>query len=225
MEICGRRMMARRGSGYRVQGAGGWWRIVVGISFLIPAVHLDAQWLSPDTLTLPPAGYGRLSEEEVSLNLRTDDFIIRVQPVHPVTLRVVPRDAFDRITAILRTIESKIADGTLRSGDPEAGLVLVTFYGQAGRASFSPEELTIITAGRLLNASIMIPLTPNWENRVVGSRQAARALFVLNGSLNVLEPFTVTYRATTEAVWDRRRLRLLEDELARAKGRAAADAN
>lgn len=195
----------------------------MGIAFLATTAQLDAQWLSPDTLTLPPAGYGRLSREEVSLTLRTDELMILVQPIHPVTLRVVPGDAFDRITALLQTVERRIADGNLRSGYAEAGLILVTFYGNSDRARFSPELLTIIASGQLLNASTLIPLTSNWQSLTVERRQTARALFVLNGTLNVLEPFSVTYGANTTADWGRRRLRLLEDELVRAKGRAAAD--
>ena len=126
--------MDRRGTTCRVQGAGlsnlsniahftlHIARLTV-IATLATTSSLSAQWLSPDTLALPPAGYGRMVQEDVSLDIRTDELIIRIQPVHPVTLRVIPRDSHDRLTALLEANEDAIADGSHRTGSNNSGLL------------------------------------------------------------------------------------------------------
>jgi hypothetical protein len=196
---------------------------LASIAALFFATPASAQWLSADTLTLPPAGYGRLSQEDLSLDVRTDNLLIRVQPIHPVTLRVMPRDAHDRMTALLRANETAIEDGVRRSGFSDAGIALITIYGTGDRTGFSPAEIVFTGPRGILRAAQIIPLTPDWESHFVETRRTERAFFVLDAPLNILETFTATYRATSTAEWGSRRLRLLEDELLRAKGRAAAD--
>ncbi len=156
------------------------------------------------------------------LDIQTNELTLRVQPIHPATLRVIPLDAYERLARTFGAVEEDLAQGVRRSGFADAGIIIVSFYGSADRARFSADDISI-RGSSFLRAAAVIPLTPNWSTGVVESRRTERAILVLNGPLDVLAPFSVTYRGTTNARWDRRRLSMIEDELTRARGRAATE--
>jgi hypothetical protein len=76
----------------------------------------------------------------------------------------------------------------------------------------------------LLRPARIIALSPRWNDHEVVPGGVIRALYVLDGSLNVLVPLRFTYGNRGDDSW-RDRLAGFEAGLARARGRAAADRN
>jgi hypothetical protein len=171
---------------------------------------------------LPPAGYGTLRQESVSLRLGTD--VVQIQVV-PLDERVIRLLATDTYTSLHRLAESKaelVEAAARRYGVRGPTLFLVTFFGLQAEARFTPEDLTVGSQNRLFRPLEILPLSPLWSGHQISQRETATAIYVYGDGIQVLDPFTVEYVGIRNDNWEQI-LRVLDGERASVLARAAAD--
>lgn len=170
---------------------------------------------------LPPAGYGTLRQEDVSLRLRAPSLQIQIVPLHEGVIRLLATDTYTSLHRLVESRRAEIDDAASRWGTQAPRVFLVTFFGLEPGARFSPDDLVIGSQSRLFRPLAIIPLSPLWNNHQLNQRETARALYVFDEGIRLLDPFTVEYATARTTAWEQV-LRILEGERASVLARAAA---
>jgi hypothetical protein len=194
--------------------------VAVGDSGCVRAQQ-DTAIAAEQDASLPPAGFGTLRQEDVSLRLRTPVLQIQVVPLSEAVIRLL---AVDTYTSLHRLVESKraeIAEAGNRRGVREPTVFLVSFFGLERDARFNPDDLTITSQNRLFRPLQILPLSPLWGGQQLGQRETATALYVFEDGIRILDPFVVDYVVVQNASWEQI-LRVLDRERSSAMARAAA---
>lgn len=178
-----------------------------------------AQASASDTTDLPPAGYGTLRQEAVTIRIRTDVLEIRAFPLDERVIRLLAPDTYASFHRLLEDRRPEIDTLGERNGVESPTLVFVSFFGVQEGARFQPELLTITAQNRLFRPMAIVPLTPQWSAHQLTQRQTASGIYLFERGIRVLDPFDVTYDGVTSSDWARR-LRTLDQERASVLARA-----
>ena len=171
--------------------------------------------------SLPPVGFGTLSQNDVSVLLRDDEIELRFLPLDERVTRLLAPDAYHALTALVRQNQPAIDSIAAQRGLSAPGLALVTFYGRVARARFDPQVISLQVRGRPIFPLGTVPLGPEFSNRELGVRGQARAIYVFEEIVPVIEPFTLTYGTQSSAAWENT-IQTLSRERGRAVRRAQA---
>jgi hypothetical protein len=174
--------------------------------------------------SLPPAGYGTLRQEDVSLQLRAPNVQIQIVPLHEGVIRLLATDTYTSLHRLVESRRSEIDDAASRWGTREPRVFMVTFFGLEPEARFTPDELVIASQSRLFRPLAIIPLSPLWNNQQLNQRETARALYVFDDGVRLLDPFTVEYVTVRTTAWEQI-LRVLERERTSVLARASGERN
>lgn len=170
---------------------------------------------------LPPIGFGTLSQNDVSVLLRDEEVELRFLPLDERVIRLLAPDAYQALSALVRQNQAAIDSIGSSRGLSAPGLALVTFYGRVARARFDPQLVSLQVRGHAVFPLGMVPIGPGFSNRELGVRGQARAIYVFDEVVPVIEPFTLTYGTQQSAAWESR-IQLLSRERGRAVRRAQA---
>ncbi len=171
---------------------------------------------------LPPAGYGTLRQEQLSIVLRTDALQIQVVPLNEGIIRLLAQDTYNSLHRLRESKSSEIEQAATRYGLREPQLFLVTFFGLQQEARFEPEDLTITSQNRLFRPLQIFPLSPIWAGRQLSQRETAMAIYVYDDGVRIMDPIIVEYVVIRSARWEQI-LRDVERERAAVLSRAAAE--
>jgi hypothetical protein len=171
---------------------------------------------------LVPAGFGQLSQDQITLSFRNGNLDIRFTPLDERVLRLLVNDAYQALTDLVGSQRSRIDSVTARLGLRRPGLALVTFYGLAPDSRFDPRLLTVTVRSRIVRPVATLPLSPAFSAQQLELRQQAMGIFVFDEPLPVTEPFVVEYLTTTVTDWERR-LPRFDRERARIQARTSSD--
>ena len=171
---------------------------------------------------LPPAGYGTLRQEQLSIVLRTDGVQIQVVPLNEGIIRLLAQDTYNSLHRLRESKSSDIEQVATRYGLREPQLFLVTFFGLQQDARFEPEDLTVTSQNRLFRPLHIIPLSPIWAGRQLSQRETAMAIYVYDDGVRIMDPIVVEYIVIRSARWEQI-LREVERERAAVLSRAAAE--
>lgn len=195
-------------------------------SVLLSACSVAAQTkgAADSTVGMIPIGQGRLNQDVVTLRLGTGSLDIRIVPLDEGLLRLLSPDGYQALTNLVAGEQKRIDSLSSARGLRQPGLALVTFYGLAPNTRFDPQLLTVMGRNQLFRPVGVLPLSPGFSNQQLDARGQATAIIVYERPLPVLEPFTVSYLASSTTEWERK-LQRLNAERARIIGRqpVAAD--
>lgn len=177
--------------------------------------------VAPDDLDLPPAGYGTLRQDDVSLRLRSTTVQIQVVPLDERITRLLAPDTYSSLHRLVESKADEVAEAANRLGISEPSLFLVTFFGLERDARFNPDDLTITSQNRLFRPAQTFPLSPLWSAQQLGQRETATAIYLFEDGIRTLDPFIVEYVGQRNANWEQI-LRTVERERASVIARAAA---
>lgn len=172
-------------------------------------------------LELPPAGYGTLRQDDISIRFQARGVQVSALPLDEAVIRLLSSDSYRTLRGI---VESRRRDADAiarRLGAREYRLWLVSFHGLEPEARFSPMELYINSAGRDFRPIDVVPLTPGFGEQRLVQRQTQSALFLFDGAVDVSHALTVTYESVRNAGWNTALLQRLERERALARSRSA----
>ena len=173
---------------------------------------------------IPPAGFGTLHRDDVDLRLQAGDVQVTVLPLDERVIRLLSPDSYRALAGLKSLKASAIDEASLRHGARAPALFVVTFFGLRERARFTPEDVTIASRGRFFRPIEIIPLTPRWAEQELRQRETEFAVYIYDETIEVLEPYTVSYAGVSTAAWERI-LRRLDLERAAVLSRAAAGRN
>ncbi len=171
---------------------------------------------------LPPAGYGTLRQDAVSLQLSTPTLRIQVVPLDERVIRLLANDTYTSLHRLVESRREEIEATARRNGVQNPTVFLVTFFALEREARFTPDELNIGSQSRLFRPLGVVPLSPLWNNQQLNQRETATALYVFSDGIQVLDPFIVEYVVVRTEAWEQI-LRVLDGERASVLARASAD--
>jgi hypothetical protein len=176
-----------------------------------------------DTLPgLPPAGFGTLRQEDISLRLSSSSLQIRATPLDESIIRLLSPDSYRALSELKRSKTEAIAAVARRNGVRELSLWYVSFFAvERGETRFSPREFVITNVGRDFRPIDVIPLTPGFGEQRLRQNGRQDAVYVFDGQLDPQQPLTISYETARNDDWAGI-LPQIERERALVKSRASA---
>lgn len=165
-----------------------------------------------------PAGFGSLRRDDIAMRLATDQLQAQILPLDERVIRLLASDTYRSLEQLLESRRQDITDAARRAGLANPTLVMVTFFGLAPGARFTPEDVQLQSRGRLFRPVEIVPLSPTWNTLQLDQRQQAVAIYLFDEGISWLEDLSVNYQISA-ASWSRA-LQLLEQERVRVRARA-----
>jgi hypothetical protein len=170
---------------------------------------------------LPPAGYGSLKQDNVSMRVASNDVEVRFLPLDERLTRLLAPDAYQSLHGLLQSRQREIDSLAQSTGLSNPGIVLVSFFGLRSGAPFDPQNVTLVYRGQLYRPQAILPQTGNFTGRQLDVRQSASGLLFFEQPVPVYERFEVQYGASI-AAWNDEILRRIERERSRVQSKAQA---
>ncbi len=166
-----------------------------------------------------PKGFGILSQEFLTMGMRSATLEIQLVPLDERVLRLLATDAYEGLSRIQGRYRAQIDSIAMRAGIREPGVALVTFFGRAPNTRFDPLLLSMVQRNRLFRPIGFVPMSARFTAQVLDTREQAGALVIFEVPFPVFEPFTFSYLDATTDDWERKVPRI-ETERARILSRA-----
>ncbi len=171
--------------------------------------------------TLVPPGFGRLKQDEVSLQLRTGPLLLKVTPLAESVIRLTAPDTYDRLHG-LATTRAEQAARDARERDPS--LFLVSFFSYDKDVTYEPDDVWLFQQGRLLQPLAIIPVTPEWGRRQLQQQDFQLAVYAYDSRIDLEIPLELEYEGMRNDAWESV-IRALQEERARVRSQADAVRN
>lgn len=172
---------------------------------------------------LPPAGYGSLSQDNISLRATLGDLDIRFLPLDEGLLRLLANDAYASLHGLVASKQQAIDSVARAAGVTSPGLALVSFYALKQAAQFEPQNLYVVIRNQQYPPVGIIPFTANFSARQLDQRQQATAILMYDRFIPIYEGFSVAYLGQSSDAWSGLLLRI-DRERARVMGKVRRDA-
>ena len=192
---------------------------LVVLAACLPGTHAGAQGAAAAAVgdTVPP-GFGSLRRDDITLRFATAQLQLQILPLDERVIRLLAPDTYRSLEQLIQSKQKDITAEASHAGTANPTLVLVTFYGQAPGARFSPEDVQIQSRGRLFRAQATVPLSPTWGTLQLDLRQQAVAIYLFEDGLTWSEDAAADYQGA-QASWSHS-FQLLQQERARVRARA-----
>jgi hypothetical protein len=185
-----------------------------------PATRLGAQVTRPSTPgDTVPAGFGSLRRDDIVLRFATDQLQLQILPLDERVIRLLAPDTYNSLEQLIQSRQQEITDAARRAGLANPTLVMVTFYGQAPGARFTPEDIQLQSRGRQYRPDAILPLSPTWSTLQLDQRQQTVAIYLYDEGISWFEDLSASYQNGPQSPWGRAR-QLLQRERARVQARA-----
>lgn len=194
------------------------WPFSVSAALLLAAPAARAGLAAQD---LPPAGFGSLRQDQVSVFLATPSLSVRVLPLDERVIRLLAPDTYASLAQLGRSRATDIAAAARSAGTDSATAFVVTFFGVQPDSRFDPDQVYLSSQSTFYRPIGIIPLTPRWSEGTLGQREQAVAVYLFQPGIPVLSPFTVFYGDQRSDAWGSTLL-TLDAERARVLARAAS---
>jgi hypothetical protein len=185
-------------------------------------------WVATGTLEaqdadgrLPPPGYGSLTQNDLSLRIRTEDIEMRFVPLDPRVTVLLGRDSWNSLRSLVESRRPSIDSVGRAAGVSRPGLALVTFFAQRANARFDPQTLTLVTRNRVFKPLGIVPFSGRFSAQQLNVREQVSAIYLFEEDLPVNDSFSVSYGGLTSEDWERRQP-TLDRERARVASRSRA---
>jgi hypothetical protein len=172
--------------------------------------------------TLPPVGYGSLTQSDLALRMQNDEIEIRFVPLDERVIRLLAKDAYRSLTGLVASRRPQIDSVARVAGTSRPGLALVTFFSLRDGARFEPQTLTIVLRSRIYRAIGIVPTTPRFNSQQLAVREQASAIYLFEEEIPVTDAFSLQYLGLTSEDWSRKQERL-ERERARVAARSRTE--
>lgn len=195
-------------------------REVVLAIILTAVLPLELLVGQQDTTDYPPAGFGTLRQEAISIGFRANEFEIQVVPLDERIIRLLAPDTYSSLHRLKSTKSDELDAIATRYGLRTPNVFLVRFFAVQPSVRFEPEFLTITSQNRLFRVLEILALSPLWSGRQLNQRETATAIYVFDDGIRIMDPMTLSYASASTDRWGGL-LRSLEIERASVIARAA----
>lgn len=172
-----------------------------------------------------PAGFGSLKQDDIAIKLTLPGGLqVAAIPLDERVIRLLAPDVYSTMSQLKqskkRSIDS-IANRVRVQGTPS--LWFVRFLGvDQGEARFSPQEFVISNVGRDFRPISIIPLSDGFSDYRLKQRERQNALYVFDSQLDINQPLTAKLEGTMSSTNWQEVLRIIEQERALVRSRAAS---
>jgi hypothetical protein len=196
---------------------GVWSGLVIGMA-LAGMRPLSAQVSAGAGVTLPPGGFGSLTQNDLALRIRTPDVEVRFVPLDARVTRLLAKDSWESLRSVVESKRTAIDSVANASGVSRPGLALVTFFGQRVNARFDPQTLTVSARSREFRPLGIVPFSGRFTSQQLNVREQVSAIYLFEEDLPVNDSFTVLYAGQPSDDWQGKQ-RSLDRERARVASR------
>lgn len=169
------------------------------------------------TLSLPPAGYGSLRQDEFSIEIVDASLHVKVTPLAEEVIRLAAPDTYERLRALASSRGGE-ANGLTDADAPV--LFLVSFFSREPNAEYRPDDVRISHRGRIQRPAGIVPLTTGWGRQLLQPQETQSAIYAFEPPFDYALPLTLRYGLVSSDDWNQVILPRLEDERARVLSRA-----
>ncbi len=197
----------------------------LGFASACSGAGAEAQSPTPDAAAaaerddaLVPPGYGRLKQDEASIQLRTGPLLLKVTPLAESVIRLTAPDTYDRLHGLAAARREQAAREA-RVSDPS--LFLVSFFSYDKDVTYEPEDVLLYQQGRLLQPLAILPVTPEWGRRQLQQQGLQMAVYAYDARIDLEIPLELEYDGVQNDAWSSV-IRTLQEERARVRSQADA---
>jgi len=178
-------------------------RVNRGVAALVALLATSARAQQPVAGSdLPPAGYGTLNQDQLSVRLAVSDLEVRFLPLDERVLRLVAKDGYESLRGLVTARQAQIDSAGRAAGVASPGLALVSFFALRGDARFDPENVSLFYRNQFYRPVAIVPITANFTSRQLPVRQQASAIYLFELTLPVFEQFDVAYGTSQSGIWN-----------------------
>ena len=171
---------------------------------------------SQDALLVPP-GYGTLTQDAVTLPLRSGNLLIKVTPLKEWVIRLTAPDTYARLHGLAETHGERAARMAMAS---QPTLFLVSLFSYQPDVTYEPEGVLLVNRGLRFRPLGIAPMTPSWGTQRMGQQETHMAVYAFDGGIDLEAELAVEYQGLRNQEWMETILPLLRSEAAKARARA-----
>jgi hypothetical protein len=188
------------------------WIVLMGTALMLGASAAHGQ--GGAGVTLPPGGFGTLTQNDLALRIRTTDLDLRFVPLDARVTRLLAKDSWESLRSVVQSRRAAIDSVANMTGVSRPGLALVTFFAQRDNARFDPQSVTVRIRGREYRPLGIVPFSGQFTSQQLDVRQQVSGIFLFEQDLPVNDSFVVLYAGQPSDDWQGKQ-RTLERERAR----------
>jgi len=170
-------------------------------------------------LELPPAGFGTLRQDNVTVPLRWGDLLIKTTPLDESVTRLTAPDTHQRLSGLASTHRAALERQAFKN---DLSLFLVSVFSYEANIPFVPEDLQLMSQGIRFRPLAVQPVTPGWDRRRLNQQETQMAIYAFDTGIELDVDLVVEYQATRSANWDAI-IPVLQAERSKVRARAPAD--
>jgi hypothetical protein len=170
-----------------------------GVQGQVPPAPRDTTSLGGEPMV--PTGFGRLGQDDISLRLSAGDLEVRFLPLEERVLRLLIDESYRAYRDLRESKRALIDSVAARNGIAAPGVALVTFFSARDGVRFDPQDLVINATGQQFRAVGVVPVSANFTNLQLNTREQASAILIFDRPLPLTQEFTLTYQAYQTDTW------------------------
>lgn len=169
---------------------------------------------------LVPPNYGTLKQDDIAIHMQVGQVQVRAIPLDEPIIRVLAPDSYRSLRGLRESRRETIDRLAARYMLRERNVWLVSFFGLAPDARFSPGELTLSLSGRDYRPLEMLPLSSGFGEQRLDVRETQSALYLFGDGIDLAQPIIVRMQGNEDRTWGTI-VQRIEQERALIRGRAA----
>ena len=169
---------------------------------------------------LVPPNFGTLKQDDIAIHMQVGQVQVRAIPLDEAIIRVLAPDSYRSLRGLRESRREAIDRLAARYMLRERNVWLVSFFGLAPDARFSPGELTLSLSGRDYRPLEMLPLSSGFGEQRLDVRETQSALYLFGDGIDLAQPVIVRMQGTEDPTWGTI-VQRIEQERALIRGRAA----
>lgn len=154
--------------------------------------------------TLPPAGYGTLSQDDITIPLEipAGRLFIKVTPLSEWVIRMTAPDTYRRLNGYKVARGEQILDRARRNGQRGWPLVLfVSYYTIDAESTYEPYDLAILAQNVVSRPFDIIAVTPDFNRERLRQQESQVALYLFDGDIDLDLPIEIEYDGRRSGRW------------------------
>lgn len=150
---------------------------------------------------LPPVGFGRLNQEQLSVQFVSGDIQVRFLPLDERVLRLLANDGYASLHGLVDSRKTSLDSAAAAAGLSSPGLALVSFFALRADARYDPENLSLFYRSQFYRPAAIVPITANFSNRQLPVRRQASAIYLFDLPIPVYDQFDLAYETVQSGGW------------------------
>ena len=168
---------------------------------------------------LVPPNYGTLKQDDIAIHMQVGQVQVRAIPLDESIIRVLAPDSYRSLRGLRESKREAVDRLAARYMLRERNVWLVSFFGLAPDARFSPGELTLTVSGRDYRPLEVLPLSSGFGEQRLDVRETQSALYLFGDGIDLAQPIVVRMQGNEDGTWGAI-LQRIEQERALIRGRA-----